>query len=143
MMISKRTTALLVGTLLTILFVQPTLAAPGTTGNCAGTDAGAVKDESGPFSLNGYYSAAYFKAGTQCYGPFSENTVVSIDGIDCFWVEVSDSTIKVTKVGPGQMCKDVSHLEGVRGTEPVVTPEPTATPVPTPVPTPPPFPEIG
>src|SRR6266540_441417 len=127
MLFNQRTLAVLAAGILALMAAHPTLA--DGLGNCAG--GGAVKDESAPYSLKGYYSAAYFKAGVPCYGPFTENTVVAVDGIDCFWVEVSDSSIKVTQVGPGPTCKGISHLEGVAGTPP-------APPTPAPAPTPPP-----
>ena len=132
MLFNQRTLAVLAAGILALMAAHPTLA--DSLGNCAG--GGAVKDESAPYSLKGYYSAAYFKAGVPCYGPFTENTVVAVQGIDCFWVEVSDSSIKVTQVGPGPTCKGISHLEGVAGTPPA---PPTPAPTPTPAPNPPPF----
>src|SRR4051794_23059757 len=116
MVINRQTLALLAaGSILTLWGAQPTMASAAGVGNCAPDQSSVVKDEVGPsYSLSGYYASAYFKAGVPCYGPFTQNTVVRVSGIDCFYVEVSDARIKVTQVGPGPTCKGISHLEGVR-----------------------------
>jgi hypothetical protein len=128
MLKNMRTLALIGGTIFSLLASHATLAAASGLGNCAPSDV--AKTDSAPYTLSGSWSAAYFKAGVPCYGPFTSDTVVNVDGVDCFWVQFSATNITVTKVGPGPTCKDISHIEGVVATAPAPTPTPTPQPFP-------------
>ncbi len=95
-MIGQRVIALFIGaSFLSLLVAQPSLAAPDSLGSCASTDAGAV-------------NAAYFSAGTACYGPFTHDSVVSVNDADCYWVQVAPDSFTVTRVGPDAACPDVA-----------------------------------
>ncbi|HET9251613.1 MAG TPA: hypothetical protein VFP58_05800 [Candidatus Eisenbacteria bacterium] len=132
-----------IGALVGVQLLQgPAVAGPGNgnaTGHCA-PDQSAVfgKDEDGPeYKLCGNITAVWIKGGTDCFGPYTGDVTTS-----CYSIDFDNGCVTVTKVGPGPVCKGVSHIEatGTPGPSPSPTPKPSPSPSPTPSPTPKPSP---
>lgn len=121
----------LVGIALAILVIK-SADASHTTGHCGGS----LKDENAPFSITvpdgQIITEVFVKGGNQCFGPAENGTIFNI--IPCYFVSgVGTQTVTVTQIGPGPICKGISHIEA---NSPVSTPSPSPSLSPTPEVTP-------
>jgi hypothetical protein len=136
--------ALLVGIALAIFAAGEAADASHNTGHCGGV----LKDEHSPFSItapNGYViEEVFIKGGVNCFGPAGNGIIFNT--IPCYLVSgVGTQTVTVTQIGPGPICKGISHIEANKEATPTPTPSPTPTPTdaPTPTPTPTEEPRCG
>jgi hypothetical protein len=118
------------------------LGTPGQTavglGNCPGGSG--TKDESAPFTLSGV-SGVVIKAGTECYGPITGDTTVTVGSTNCFTVDFTNGTVTVFNHPDhvGSICKGISHIQPA-GLPPSPSPSPSPSPWPSPSPSPSPSP---
>lgn len=132
---------------LSTIFVTTVYAASAQLGgqangySCYADDANRWKVENGNTATlpEGYsFAKISVKAGNGCVSVYPVNDVPT-----CYQVNVSGTTVTVTKIGDGPDCKDISHLEGTFSTDTSaspspsgsVSPSPSASPSPTPTPT--------
>lgn len=103
----------------------------------ASTNRWKTENESVATLPSGYtFSKIVVKAGQGCIEVSPTNTAST-----CYSVNISGTTVTVTKIGTGSSCKDISHLEGTYSqSTPTATPTPTNDPTPTPTEDPTPTP---
>jgi sortase (surface protein transpeptidase) len=130
----KRLTLVIFVALATLFFPYRAQSAP--PGECS--QGYILKDENSPFSYSGaqIITRVEIKAGSNQSTDGNQCTTLTQNGNNgCYAVTgLGTTNVSVTKIGSGNTCKDISHVEFYAdpGTTPTQTPTPVVTPTPTP-----------